>query len=793
MDKYEFNIKVEKMKKAVDRKDYTTAARLADSLGWERSTNAKVLMMIAQIYEKLERYADARNALTAVYNRVPVGKRIVYKLAELAVKCDDVEEALDLYREYQEIAPNDPTKLILAYKISTARGDDLEKRISILEAYRRRDFDEKWAYELATLYQQAGKGSECVALCDEIILWFGVGPYVDRAMTLKVAYEPLTPEQEERRANRDYYEQKLAEVAAASMQVSQTIAPADAFADAVSEHKPSDDENEEASASPQDAAGFPTNAPDVSPVVKEADLHLTMQQELAQAIQSTSDDLNSETTTNEWITDKPLSVDRVGEDIDGQYTLFRTASEEIGEPHVPEHTRTFSFGALLTKTRRLDSLRDLAELNNSRLAEKEQNAYDELTEAFEAAVAEEASSEISTEPVVDTTVTESVTAPAEDENTVAESVASPAEDESVVAVAVASPAEDESAVAVAVASPVEDESAVAVAVASPAEDESAAAVAVASPAEDESTAAVAVASPAEDESAVAVAVASPVENDSAEPSADAVTEAITPEVPSKPQHMIFCHVLKLNDETPTIAQIKESIRQAHEVSGIPAASIARIGVDKINRAGFSAVLAKLEGRDLLLEHAGELTQRAIDQLISAVDEPPCTTVILLADDAAGVAELYQKAPALFPLSANETVEEEEISFDLDGFLKAEATIAADEAGGDSDTPESAFEASSLSENIPQANPSKELSPDEFTRFIIEYALENDCKFDSMAELALAAHIDRMELNRESLTRDAAIELADDIIDRADHWTLKCLFVSRYDKEGYLIIKESHIH
>ena len=751
MDKYEFNIKVEKMKKAVDRKDYTTAARLADSLGWERSTNAKVLMMIAQIYEKLERYADARNALTAVYNRVPVGKRIVYKLAELAVKCDDVEEALDLYREYQEIAPNDPTKLILAYKISTARGDDLEKRISILEAYRRRDFDEKWAYELATLYQQAGKGSECVALCDEIILWFGVGPYVDRAMTLKVAYEPLTPEQEERRANRDYYEQKLAEVAAASMQVSQTIAPADAFADAVSEHKPSDDENEEASASPQDAAGFPTNAPDVSPVVKEADLHLTMQQELAQAIQSTSDDLNSETTTNEWITDKPLSVDRVGEDIDGQYTLFRTASEEIGEPHVPEHTRTFSFGALLTKTRRLDSLRDLAELNNSRLAEKEQNAYDELTEAFEAAVAEEASSEISTEPVVDTTVTESVTAPAEDENTVAESVASPAEDESVVAVAVASPAEDESAVAVAVASPVEDES------------------------------------------AVAVAVASPVENDSAEPSADAVTEAITPEVPSKPQHMIFCHVLKLNDETPTIAQIKESIRQAHEVSGIPAASIARIGVDKINRAGFSAVLAKLEGRDLLLEHAGELTQRAIDQLISAVDEPPCTTVILLADDAAGVAELYQKAPALFPLSANETVEEEEISFDLDGFLKAEATIAADEAGGDSDTPESAFEASSLSENIPQANPSKELSPDEFTRFIIEYALENDCKFDSMAELALAAHIDRMELNRESLTRDAAIELADDIIDRADHWTLKCLFVSRYDKEGYLIIKESHIH
>ena len=203
MDKYEFNIKIDKMKKAVERKDYATAAKVADGLNWEKSTNAKVLMMIAQVYEKLERYSDARSALSVVYHRVPVGKRIVYKLTELSVKCGDLDEATDLYREFQEIAPNDPSKLILAYRISTAREEPLEKRISILEAYRRREFDEKWSYELATLYQQAGKADECVSLCDEIILWFGVGPYVDRAMNLKTKFAPLSPEQEEKRVNRE--------------------------------------------------------------------------------------------------------------------------------------------------------------------------------------------------------------------------------------------------------------------------------------------------------------------------------------------------------------------------------------------------------------------------------------------------------------------------------------------------------------------------------------------------------------------------------------------------------------
>ena len=749
MDKYEFNIKVEKMKKAMDRNDYATAARVADGLGWERSTNAKVLMMVSQIYEKQERYTEARNALTAVYNRVAVSKRIIYQLAELSVKCGDIDEALALYKEYQEIAPNDPTKLILAYKISTARGDDLEKRISILEAYRRREFEEKWAYELETLYQQAGRGSDCVALCDEIILWFGVGPYVDKAMTLKVAYEPLTPEQEDRRTNKDYYEQKLAEVVAQSTSIVR-----------VSEEAKTDSAPENISETPEaenDLSGYTVSAQDedaededsASPVAKEAALHLTLEQELAQAIQSTSDEFTTETKSNEWITDKPLSVDNVGEDIDGQYTLFRTPSEEIGEPHVPEHTRTFSFGALLTKTRRLDNLRDLAELNHT--------VEDETEET---------------------------------------------EDSAAVETAVEEPAEEEAEAAV--EEPVEEKTE----------------TAVEEPAVKETETVV----EADTEDNTEVVAEGTITTTPAEDNTEVPTETVSEpeeavELPAEeeaPRHMIFCHILKLEDTTPAVAQIKEAFRQAHEVSGIPAAPIARIGVNSLNRAGFYAVLKKLQGRDLLVEHASELSEKVLERLLGAIEEPPCTAVILLVDEPNGITTLYQKAPELFPLSttmeeeeieedipemdeflADETQEEtqaevqeetadeaspkdsDEISFDLEGFMKAEMGTIQDPA----ETEDPSMD----------AEPEEALSPDEFASIISEYMLDNDCKFDSMAELALAAHIDRLELQGAVLSREFAIDLADEIIDRADHWTLKCLFVSRYDKEGYLIIKESHIH
>jgi len=742
VDKYEFNIKVEKMKKAMDRKDYVTAARVADGLGWERSTNAKVLMMVSQIYEKQERYAEARSALTAVYNRVAVSKRIIYQLAELCVKCGDIDEALALYKEYQEIAPSDPTKLILAYKISTARGDDLEKRISILEAYRRRDFEEKWAYELATLYQQAGRGSDCVSLCDEIILWFGVGPYVDKAMTLKVAYEPLTPEQEDRRANKDYYEQKLAEVVAQSTSIVHISEEPETAFEAIHKTPEVKPDSFDHTVSMQEEGS--ADDPSASPAVKEAALHLTLEQELAQAIQSTSDELTTEAKSNEWITDKPLSVDNVGEDVDGQYTLFRTPSEEIGEPHVPEHTRTFSFGALLTKTRRLDNLRDLAELNHTE--------DDKAKEAVVDTPIEKETEAVVKEPIVEeaeTVVEEAI----EEKNEAA--VEEPIVEEAEAVVEEAIEEKNEAAVE----EPIVEE-----------------AKAVVEEAVEEKNEAVVEEAVAEDSTVSEEAAELHVEEEA-------------------PRHMIFCHILKLEDSTPAVTQIKDAFRQAHEVSGIPAAPIARIGVNSLNRAGFYAVLKKLQGRDLLVEHASELSEKVLERLLGAIEEPPCTAVILLADDPNGISILYQKAPALFPLSATmeeEVIEEEvieedpseteessdEISFDLEGFMKTEMKALQN----------------TLYEETPPTDEESEaaLTPDEFASVIYEYTLENDCKFDSMAELALAAHIDRLELQGAKLSHEFAIAIADEIIDRADHWTLKSIFVSRYDREGYLIIKESHI-
>ena len=197
MDKYELSIKEDKIKKHAEKKDYATAAKIADTIDWSKVKNIKMLTLVSQIYERVKNYTEAKNVLLLAYDRVPVGRRMLYKLCELCVKAGNLDEAEDFFEEFQEIAPNDISKLILAYQIEAARGEPLEKLITILELYRKNEFEEKWAYELAYLYHKAGRVKECVQLCNEIILWFSVGPYVDKALNLKMQYEPLTPVQQE--------------------------------------------------------------------------------------------------------------------------------------------------------------------------------------------------------------------------------------------------------------------------------------------------------------------------------------------------------------------------------------------------------------------------------------------------------------------------------------------------------------------------------------------------------------------------------------------------------------------
>lgn len=209
MDKYEFNIKVEQIKKLMNRKDYATAMKIADTIDWRRVRNVKLLTMIAQVYEYNEDYQEAKDILLLAYERAPIGKRLLYKLTELAVKEGRLAEAEAYFREFRELAPNDPRKYLLRYMISEAKGLEPANLIPFLEAYKEYDFDERWSYELAELYHRAGREDDCVRLCDEIILWFSLGSDVERAMELKKQYRPLTEQQLELLENKSKYEKKL--------------------------------------------------------------------------------------------------------------------------------------------------------------------------------------------------------------------------------------------------------------------------------------------------------------------------------------------------------------------------------------------------------------------------------------------------------------------------------------------------------------------------------------------------------------------------------------------------------
>lgn len=198
MDKYEYRIKADQIRKLVNEGDYISAMKLADTIDWRRVKNVSMLCTVSDIYEKNAKYEESHELLLMAYDRSPIGRMMVYKLAELAIKMEDYEEAIDYYREFVHLSPGDIAADILKYKIYKAKGTSPEELIPIMEAFKEREYHEEWAYELAHLYHEAGMGSKCVEECDEIILWFSEGKFVERAMELKMLYRPLTPEQQEK-------------------------------------------------------------------------------------------------------------------------------------------------------------------------------------------------------------------------------------------------------------------------------------------------------------------------------------------------------------------------------------------------------------------------------------------------------------------------------------------------------------------------------------------------------------------------------------------------------------------
>ncbi len=198
MDKYEYKLKLDQMKSLTAEGKYEEAAEIADTINWRKIKNINALVKVGEIYEKVGRYDESKDVLLTAYDKSPIGRMIIYRLAEVAVRTKSFDEAKEYYQEFVEIAPHDNLKYVLKYEISKAQGADIGTLIGILEELKEQEYSEEWAYELAYLYHKAGMSEKCIDACDELILWFGDGSYVERALELKMLYQPLTKQQEDK-------------------------------------------------------------------------------------------------------------------------------------------------------------------------------------------------------------------------------------------------------------------------------------------------------------------------------------------------------------------------------------------------------------------------------------------------------------------------------------------------------------------------------------------------------------------------------------------------------------------
>ena len=288
MDKYEFNIKVEQIKKLVNKGDFETAMKIADTIDWRRVRSTSLLTMISQIYEKNAEYQDAKDILLLAYERAPLGKGLLYKLTDLALRENNIQEAEAYYREFCELSGDDPRQYLLRFLILEAKDAPLEQQINSLERYCQEELDEKWLYHLAELYHQANQADDCVRICDKIMLMFGLGKYVDKAMELKIQYAPLNKYQMDLVENRDKYEEKLRAVEQA-FEEEDTMDDEEESSDqepvsgqsAVTEHEPEEtetpEESEVVAEEPAEMEDENEKNPDISLVCCSALLTTTLQ------------------------------------------------------------------------------------------------------------------------------------------------------------------------------------------------------------------------------------------------------------------------------------------------------------------------------------------------------------------------------------------------------------------------------------------------------------------------------------------------------------------------------------
>ena len=778
MDKYEFNIKAEQLKKQVKAGDYETAQRICDSIDWRRVNNVSLLSMVASVYEHNKDYDEAKEILLLAYEKAPIGKRLLYKLSTLALRQGNVAEAEEYYKEFYDLAKDDPRQHILRYLILKAKGAPATHLISSLEAYNRMELDERWMYELAELYHKAGMSDECVAMCDKIMLMFGIGQYVNKAIYLKTVMEgrELNEYQKSLVDNRDQYE----------------------F------YSDYDEQAEGAQASAAD----------------EAAMEARRQQDM---------EIEEAGIGNQGATG---TLPRLNSEIETSGTLYQYDDTE----DVPESERTRildDINTVLPNTKQWNEIEQ--ENEKEREAAVRQAAQRQVDEAMEQAKeAAKAAAQARAAARAATEARENAEAQvAEIQAAAGAGVKADTSAHTGFSRTGTRPAPDLAGVA---AGTMAGAAAGATAGAAAGATVGAAAGATAGAAAG-TTASVAAGTASGAAAGTTASAATGASSVAAEPAAQTSQQEQTDDQ-SGTLYTVNFLVARKSDDAGLAAAI-DLLRMMHQNTG-STNQVTKIKGEKLNQRGVTNSIPKLEGKDLIVENAGDLSTQSVNELIDMIYAQPDKRVVVLVDNHMQIERLknrYSELMNVFYVDDEDdaggqtepaATEQEtyayagyasagEGTYDHAGYAPAEdvgATIigqedtcrpsqkmnngrrnAGDTYAGDAYTGMSQAPAAAYVPETRTGGAQSQMDIDEFAKYCQEYAASIDCTIPGKSLLALYERIEIMEEDGIPLTKDAAVDLIEETADKAENPSLgkklTGMFSPRYDKEGLLILKEEN--
>jgi len=808
MDKYEFNIKVEQIKKLVGKEDYETAMKIADTIDWRRVRNTNLLSMVAMVYEKNKEYQEAKGILLQAYERAPIGKRLLYKLAELAIKEGNIEEAEAYYKEFGDLASDDPRQQLLRYMILKSKGAPAQQLIHSLESYTSVELDEKWLYELAELYSLAGMPDRCVETCDRIMLMFGLGKYVDKAMDLKIKYAPLTHYQMDLVENRDKYEARL-------RAVEQRYGSGSMLSE---ESEPEEEYYDEESAPQEPEFQYEENsmASNLETSIEEADVQETLARELSKI--SYEEPVLQE--------EPKLEHTRVLEDIRRVGRPMTSVKRPKGSYFSQEEeSLEANLGPMIEEENLTGPGLDESQLSQYDIegSESQMHPYNlEESDAYHYNMEESELSQNDLEEASGVLPYGAVDAQELDYDNYGE--ANSYEEGNL-------NAEEQSAATV--------------------EDELES-FAQAEPSYESYD----LENKFSEESYF-----EPIREESNYTQADHLQFEDLYEEDELDETPVRNHLM-IEARTPEkgLSMAVEALKQIHKENGVNN-PVAKITGSKLSKRGVLACADKLAGKDLVVEEAGDLTSDALIELNQIMDQDTSGMIVVLIDNPKQMELLHREHPALAskfecigsgeaapvsapqrPISQPQILREQpeidyaevetynpessyqtENSYDSQGAYQEdygyedennyppEEDYNSQEPIEEKPAPRKGFFSKNKKESQSRPNsqevsqsvreeaasyaPNEEMDIDEFAQYACRYANEIDCSITGKSMLALYERIEIMEEDGISLSKSAAEGLIEEAADRAEKPSFgkrfKNLFSSKYDKDGLLVLQEEH--